>query len=120
MRNARWPIFTSHPPATPCLPALCAVHILLLKTDPVRQATEKYEALLEYNELALEDLEDRLSAVRDRIPDTGYRVPFGFCASCTHCVPLKTSASLSPPHFMYEVRHILRKLGGVPAAACCG
>lgn len=40
--------------------------LLLLFVLPRLQATEKYQALVEYNQLALEDLEERLAAVRPR------------------------------------------------------
>lgn len=56
------------------LPSLLLLFLLLIMMMTTKmmipwcfsrlQATEKYQALVEYNQLALEDLEERLSAVR--------------------------------------------------------
>lgn len=113
-------IFTSRTPAT--VRALFAIHmlllLLLLTPDAVlvEQATEKYQALLEYNELALEDLEERLSAVRDR-SGTGCRVEFVLHVCL---VPLKLSPSL--PHFKFEVysKHGVNPQGRLSAAGTAG
>ncbi|CBN74731.1 hypothetical protein Esi_0041_0045 [Ectocarpus siliculosus] len=80
-----------------------------MRTDrPIEEATEKYQALVEYNQLALEDLEERLSA-------------YGYVRPARVALDTNTAVATAAPPGVSSVARLPTgaKTGGRPAANGC-